>query len=463
MMNKLQSPLTVHALNRQIRLLLEQDVGEVAVVGELSNLSRPSSGHMYFTLKDELAQLKCAFFRNYQNNTGKQAITNFESGQQVVARGLLSLYEARGDYQLLVHELTLYGLGELARQYELLKQKLEQQGLFEASRKRKIPAYPQQIAVITSATGAALQDILTTIARRYPLVEVVIYPSEVQGKEAARQLVLRLQQANRQGEADVILLARGGGSIEDLWAFNDEQLAWAIYQSKIPVVTGIGHETDCTIADFVADWRAATPTAAAETVTPHQDTIYNGLSTTIARLVHAMQRRIVQYQTILSHREQQLRYPPYVLRQHIQRIDFLQQRIGHMALQRLHLLSQHIIQLTSKLYSNNPLLVLQQRQAVLQSIHTRLMHAMQQLLVAYQHKTAAIMATLHAVSPLATLARGYAIASYQQQVIYDSQQVQPGDRIAVTLARGVLHCEVLVDPSKKEERENDAHIGQSVK
>lgn len=460
-MSKLSTPLTVHALNRQIRLLLEQDVGEVAVVGELSNLSRPNSGHMYFTLKDELAQLKCAFFRNYQNNSGKQAIANFESGQQVVARGLLSLYEARGDYQLLVHELTLYGLGELSRQFELLKQKLEQQGLFEVSRKRKIPQFPQQIAVITSATGAALQDILTTIARRYPLVEVVIYPSEVQGKEAASQLIVRLQQANRQGKADVIILARGGGSIEDLWAFNDEQLACAIYQSKIPVVTGIGHETDFTIADFVADWRAATPTAAAETVTPHQDNIHHLLTTHIARLVHAIQRRILQYQTILSHRHQQLSYPPYVLRQHAQRIDFLQQRMGHIEQQRLQILSQQIVQWVNKLYSKNPLIVLQQRHTLLQGVRSRLTQVMQQLLVTHQHKTAAIMATLHAVSPLATLARGYAIASYQQEVIYDSQQVKLGDTIEVRLAKGILHCEV-IDSSGEGEKERYASTGKFI-
>lgn len=442
-MNK--SPLTVHALNRQIRLLLEQDVGEVAVMGELSNLSKPSSGHMYFTLKDEQAQLKCAFFRNYQSTNNKQALANFESGQQVLARGLLSLYEARGDYQLLVHELTLCGLGALARQYELLKEKLEQQGLFETTRKRKIPQFPQQIAVITSAIGAALQDILTTITRRYPLVEVIVYPSEVQGKEAAGQLVLRLQQVNRNGTANVIILARGGGSIEDLWAFNDEQLAWAIYQSKIPVVTGIGHETDFTIADFVADWRAATPTAAAETVTPDQDALYHALHTIIARLVHAIQRRTLHYQTILSHRHQQLRYPPYVLRQHVQRIDFIQQHIGHIVLQHMQVLSQNTMRLIGKLYSNNPRVVLQQRDAVLQNLYTRLLQAMQQALVVYQHKTASVMSTLHAVSPLATLARGYAIASFHQQVIYNSQQVKPGDIIAVRLAKGTLHCQVLDD------------------
>lgn len=315
--------LTVSQLNRQIRFWLENDVGEVAVLGELSNLSKPNSGHFYFTLKDASAQLRCVYFRNYHSLESR----HFKDGQQVLAQGKLSLYEARGDYQLIVHSLSDAGLGELYRQFEALKAKLQSQGLFDAGRKKEVPRFPSIIGVITSSTGAALQDILTTLARRYPLATVKVYASEVQGKEASKQLIRAIDKANHDNQVDVLILARGGGSIEDLWAFNNEQLALAISNSQIPIVTGIGHETDFTIADFVADLRAATPTAAAEAVTPNQLELITALQLLERRAISLMGQFTQHKQLLLSSKMAKILSPQQLIAKHWQAIDFLERQL----------------------------------------------------------------------------------------------------------------------------------------
>ena len=407
--------LTVNQLNRQIRLFLEQDIGEISVVGELSNVSRPASGHIYFTLKDDLAQLKCAFFRNYHPSVKP----SFADGQQVIARGLVSLYEARGEYQLIVYELTPYGLGELYRQFELLKQKLEALGLFAANRKRPLPRYPQRIGVITSKSGAALHDILITLARRYPLVEVDVYASEVQGKNAAPQLIHRLKQvnANHDMPCDLIILARGGGSLEDLWAFNDEQLAYAIYNSPIPVVTGIGHESDFTIADFVSDWRAATPTAAAEAATPSQDELHKAIHSQLARLTTAIERIIVQKKMAVTHLKSKLAYPSYLIHRHAQTMDFLQRRMQQTLRQQLHQ-NQHRLDIAlTHLKTENPEIIIERTSNQLHTLKNKLIRSMQNKTDALKKTFSTNLATLHAVSPLATLGRGYAIATHNKHVV----------------------------------------------
>ena len=437
--------LTVNQLNRKIRLFLEQDIGEISVIGELSNLSKPASGHIYFTLKDEQAQLKCAFFRNYHPSV-KLA---FADGQQVIAKGLVSLYEARGEYQLIVHELTPYGLGELYRQFELLKEKLEKLGLFATNRKRPLPRYPERIAVITSKNGAALHDILITLSRRYPLVEVDIYPSEVQGKNAAPQLINRLKQinANQERPCDVIILARGGGSLEDLWAFNDESLGVAIYNSKIPVVTGVGHESDFTIADFVSDFRAATPTAAAEAATPNQEELYKRIDSYTKRLTIAIEGSIAQQKMTATHLISKLSYPaPYparLIHRHSQTIDFLQRQLQLHQKQRLHQLRHRLEIALNNLKALNPEITLERAAAQLQSMKNKLIHSMQNKTQTLKKTFATNLATLQAVSPLATLSRGYAIATHNNHVIQDSNDIQCGDSIDVRLARGVLLCEVV--------------------
>jgi exodeoxyribonuclease VII large subunit len=432
--------LTVIQLNRQIRLFLEQDIGEISVIGELSNVSKPASGHIYFTLKDDLAQLKCAFFRNYHRPPQQP----FADGQQVIARGLVSLYEARGEYQLIVHELTPYGLGELYRQFELLKDKLEKLGLFAKSRKRSLPRYPQRIAVITSKTGAALHDILITLARRYPLVEVDVYASEVQGKNAASQLIHRLKQVNHQERAcDLIILARGGGSLEDLWSFNDEQLAYAIYNSRIPVITGIGHESDVTMADFVSDLRAATPTAAAEAATPSQDELYQIIDSYSTRITNAIQRILAQHNMAMTHLRSQLSYPTRLIQHHAQKLDFLQRQLQRHPIQRLHHFQHRLDIALSNIKAHNPKIIVERASTQLQSLEAKLVSSMQNTTYLLKETFSTYLTTLNAVSPLATLNRGYAIATHNHQVLHDSHDIHCGDSVNVQLSRGMLVCEVI--------------------
>ena len=281
--------LTVSQLNRFIRHWLENDLGEVHVEGEISNATHASSGHCYFTLKDAHAQLRCVFFRSRKRSSPQFVPQN---GQFVLTKGTLSIYEARGDYQLIIDDIREAGLGPLHQAFLKLKAKLSAAGLFDLERKQAIPAIPNCIGIITSPKGAALHDILTTLSRRYPLAKTVLYPSDVQGEQASAQLINALTEANTQRQCDVLILARGGGSLEDLWPFNNENLAYAIAESALPVVTGIGHETDFTIADFVADFRAATPTAAAEKVTPDWTQLVHMFQTLKNRLQQNMQRII---------------------------------------------------------------------------------------------------------------------------------------------------------------------------
>ena len=441
--------LTVNQLNRQVRLFLEQHIGEINVIGELSNFSTPTSGHIYFTLKESTAQLKCAFFRNYHTPTQH----TFTDGQQVIARGLISLYESRGEYQLIVYELTPYGLGELYRQFELLKAKLEQLGLFAANRKRPLPRYPERLAVITSKSGAALHDILITLKRRYPLVEVDVYASEVQGKNAAPQLISRLQQVNlnQHRPCDLILLARGGGSLEDLWAFNDEQLNLAIYNSRIPVITGIGHESDFTLADFVCDFRAATPTAAAQAATPNQEELHQTIISQITRATLAIQSKLTKQNLTTSHLINKLTYPvPYptrLIHQHMQTLDFLQRQLRLHQTQRLNRLQHRVEMAFSSLKARSPDTVIHRATNLLQSLQHKLIGCLQRKTYELKKDLSTTLATFHAVSPLATLSRGYAIATHQNHVLHDSHEINCGDHINVQLAHGALFCEVL---TKKE-------------
>ena len=438
-MQQEQSALTVSQLNRQIRSFLELEIGEVAVLGELSNLSKPSSGHFYFTLKDPAAQLRCVYFRNHHDINSR----GFKDGQQVLAKGRLSLYEARGDYQLIVHSLSEAGLGELYRQFEQLKAKLQAQGLFEQARKRSLPRFPSVIAVVTSASGAALRDILTTLARRYALAKVKVYPSEVQGKDAAQQLIRAINQANAEKEAEVLILARGGGSIEDLWAFNDEILALTISQSTIPIVSGVGHETDFTIADFVADLRAATPTAAAEAVTPNQFDLLRDLTILEERLLRAMIGLTQYKQLLLSHQIAKLLSPAQLIIKYWQAIDYLERQLSQTMNSLIHHKQNKLSLLSAQLNANNPRSLLQQSKSRLQYLEQQLRQNMGTRLINLRQFLHTQMATLHAVSPLATLDRGYAIASYKKSVLFNSNQVEKDELIHVRLAIGELGCRVI--------------------
>ncbi|MFC3907742.1 exodeoxyribonuclease VII large subunit [Legionella dresdenensis] len=431
--------LTVSQLNRQIRSLLEYDVGEVQVAGELSNLAKPASGHLYFTLKDDQAQIRCVFFRNHHTRETRQ----FDNGQQVIARGRLSLYEARGDYQLIVQELTSAGLGELYRQFELLKARLEQQGLFAQARKRPIPRLPSAIAVVTSATGAAIKDILSTLARRFPIAHVYVYPTEVQGKDAAVRIAKAINQANIDGLAEVMILARGGGSIEDLWAFNDEQLALTIANSRIPIVSGVGHETDFTIADFVADLRAATPTAAAETVTPDKIELHDCFSGLINRIQTAMASKIRHQQFILSHQLAKLTSPEHIISSHWQTLDYLERRL-HQQLQAQINRNRHRLHLgNAALHAKNPIVCLHQAQARIILQQQQLVQAIRHHYETASHHFQKQLAKLHTVSPLATLQRGYSIATHNDSVLFAADQVELSDTIDLRLAKGRLSCKII--------------------
>lgn len=399
-MNQQIPILTVSQLNRQVKSYLENELGFVMVQGEISNLSKPSSGHLYFTLKDVSAQIRCVFFKNRHTSPIAYKLTD---GQMVVACGKLSLYEARGDYQLIVEDLTDAGLGALYQRFEELKIKLAAQGLFDPARKKPIPAIPETIGIITSPSGAALQDMLKTLARRFPLARVLIYPSEVQGATAAKQLIKALEQANKEQRAQVLILARGGGSIEDLWAFNDEQLAYAIANSALPVVSGVGHETDFTIVDFVADLRAETPTAAASAVTPDCMDLLRRFEK-LSQLLDSGIQRIVQTNRVrVHHLIDKLISPEKTIAVNWQRLDYLERQ---------------------------------------------LFSAVDSIVKKFKFHLNTYLATLHAVSPLATLDRGYAIVLKDQKVLLQASATKIGDVIDVRLAQGSLECEVKkVNPS----------------
>jgi exodeoxyribonuclease VII large subunit len=442
--------LTVSQLNRQVRSWLEHEMGTILVEGEISNLSKPASGHFYFTLKDPTAQLRCVYFRNRHDNT-----QDVQNGQQVRAQGNLSLYEARGDYQLIVEQLHEAGEGDLYRQFELLKAKLAALGLFDPARKKTLPRFPDCVGVITSASGAALRDIITTLGRRFPFAHVVVYASEVQGKQAAQQLTKALNLANYDKRCDVLILARGGGSIEDLWAFNDEHLAHAIANSRIPIVSGVGHETDFTIADFVADLRAATPTAAAEAVTPNMIDVIALFQTYETRLLRAIHRFIQHQQLLLQHQTQKLTSPRQLISAYWQSLDFLRNHLQH-ALQKLFAQKrQSLHAINNRLDAKNPVILLQKATTNLQSLEHALFHQLSIKINKLRQEFTNQLATLHAVSPLATLDRGYAIATCNNKIVIDSQSVNLGDTINIRLAKGQLVSKIISKEDNKQVLNHD--------
>ena len=427
---------TVSRLNREVRTVLEGSFPLVWLEGEMSNLARPGSGHWYFTLKDEAAQVRCAMFRNRNMLVkGKP-----ENGMQVLVRARIGLYEARGEYQLVIEHLEEAGDGALLRAYEDLKAKLDAAGLFDVAHKQAIPALPRCIGVITSPTGAAIHDILTTLKRRFPGIPVIVYPVPVQGAEAGAEIARMITLAGERAECDVLLLARGGGSLEDLWAFNEEVVARAIYACPIPVVAGIGHEVDVTIADFVADQRAPTPTAAAELVSPDQQ---------------EWRQRVLQLQTRLQRtavrglqaRQQQLRYMSGRLPHPARRLEDRLQRLDELALRRNHAM-QHLLRhrtaairmMQERLQQFSPRVRLAQYRLQNQNLAQRLQTGLRHRLQRQQHQLQYLAHALDTVSPLATLSRGYAIVTTagNDKIVRRASEVNPGDAIHTRLAQGRL-------------------------
>jgi exodeoxyribonuclease VII large subunit len=440
---------SVGRLNKEVRMLLEHGMPTVWIEGEISNFSRPASGHWYFTLKDRDSQVRCAMFR------GRNALLRFApaDGQRVIARARVTLFEPRGEYQLQVEHLEDSGVGALRREYERLKARLEAEGLFDTSKKRPLPTVPGCIGVVTSPTGAAIRDILNILGRRFPAARVVIYPTAVQGRDAVPQLLEALSLAASRNECDVLIVARGGGSIEDLWAFNDESIARLIRTMPMPVVTGIGHEVDFTIADFVADLRAPTPSGAAELVVPDGATWRMGFARLSQRLLQALRRQLRNDSDYLvaMRRRLALAHPGQRLRQNAQRLDELEQRLGS----RVQLLladRRHRLQtLTTRLARTSPKAEVQRlthRHALLDE---RLRRALPQRLDALRQTLATLARTLDAVSPLATLDRGFSLVTRVADgaLLRNASAANEGDLIDARLAHGTLRARVVENVGEK--------------
>jgi exodeoxyribonuclease VII large subunit len=432
----------ISRLNREARMLLERGLGSVWLEGEISNLSRPGSGHWYFSLKDEAAQVRCAMFRQ------RNLLVRFpvRDGAHVVARGRVSLYEARGEFQVVVEHLEEAGEGLLRRRFEELKQRLNAEGLFDARHKQALPVLPRRIGVITSPTGAAIRDILHVLRRRFPAIPVLVYPVAVQGEAAPREIAQALGLASERRDCDVLIVARGGGSLEDLWAFNDEAVARAIFACPIPVVSGVGHEVDVTIADFVADERASTPSAAAERVAPDRTEWLRTLATTGERLSRAMRRRIHDWRQAVVVQEQRLArvHPGVMLRQRAQRIDELEGRLRLAARARLDRARSRLAGNHALLLRASPALRVAALALRLGSARRALASAARRRIGECRQRFELAARTLHTASPLATLERGYAIVSDASgRVAQDAAALRPGDRVTARLARGRIAAEVV--------------------
>ncbi|MBD9362498.1 exodeoxyribonuclease VII large subunit [Methylomonas fluvii] len=427
---------SVSQLNREAKRLLASHFLTVQVQGEISNLSLPSSGHYYFTLKDAQAQIRCAMFK------GQQQRLRFKpaNGNLVVATAQVSLYEPRGDYQLVVEQLAEAGDGALRLAYERLKQKLLLEGLFEQNRKKPLPQLPKQIGVITSASGAAIHDILSVLKRRFPAIPVLIYPVAVQGESAKFEISAALAAANKQALVDVIILARGGGSLEDLWAFNEESVARAVAASGIPVISAVGHEVDFSIADFVADLRAPTPSAAAECAVPDQSAWLNRFAAIERQLTRQMQDKLQQQQLHLTwlNKALQTQHPGEKLQRNAQRLDELEQRLNRAAQAGLEQRRQRLALNAQRLNGQQPLTSVQGYRQQLDYFQQRLSRSMHIKLTTLKSRHHATAQTLHAISPLATLERGYAIVQRHEssQLVKSVKQLAKLELLDIRMADG---------------------------
>ncbi|MGM0569622.1 exodeoxyribonuclease VII large subunit [Marinobacter sp.] len=445
--------LTVSELNRQARHLLESSFMQAWVEGELSGLSRPSSGHWYFSLKDQRAQVRCAMFRGFNQRLRQIP----KEGEQVRIRGKVSLYEARGDYQIIVEHLEPAGLGALQQAFDALKARLYAEGLFAVERKKPLPDTPRHIGVVTSPTGAAIHDILTVLGRRCPGIPVTLYPTAVQGQAATAGIVDAINRAVRHNQADVLIIGRGGGSLEDLWCFNEEAVARAIAACPIPTVSAVGHEVDVTIADFVADLRAPTPSAAAEKISPDQSTWITRLGETRQRLVQAIIRQLRQQQTGVTQLTSRLRDPRRQLQEKAQRLDEVELRFRQAIAQRLGNERTRTDHLQQRLLTHRPTRRISEQGQRLELTRERLQASLTRRLETRSQRLESAARTLNAVSPLATLGRGYAIVSSDsQRVVRDPTTLTPGDTITARLARGTLEATVsAVIPGTGESKAED--------
>jgi exodeoxyribonuclease VII large subunit len=450
-MSPSQSPsiFTVSRLNSTVRSLLEREMGQVWITGEISNFSQPSSGHWYFTLKDDTAQVRGAMFRN----SNRRVTFRPQHGQQVLVRASVTLYDPRGDYQIIVESMQPAGEGLLQQKYEQLKAALSAEGLFDQQFKQPLPSPAHCIGVITSKTGAALHDILHVLRRRDPSLPVVIYPTPVQGDDAPAQIVRAIQLANARQECDVLIVGRGGGSLEDLWSFNDERVARAIFASAIPVVSAVGHETDVTIADFVADFRAPTPSAAAEIVSRNQAELVRQLQSVQQRLEMAMDFFLARHTrrfTQINHRLQQ-QHPQLRLARQQTILERLQQRMRYALDTQFRRASARQQRLIQRLNTQNPQPKIHRAQTRIQQFEFRLSQAIQNRMSQQRERFGSAITHLEAVSPLATLSRGYSVTTASDgKVLKQTSQVHKGELLTTRVNDGWLESEVKnIIPAKK--------------
>lgn len=432
---------SISQLNRLAKEILEQELGSLWLSGEISNFTQPVSGHWYFTLKDKNAQVRAAMFRM------RNLRVNFkpQNGMQVVVRANISLYEPRGDYQIIVESMQPAGEGLLQQQFEQLKMKLAAEGLFAQQYKKEIPAYCRKIGVITSASGAALHDILQILRRRNPTLEVIIYPTLVQGKEAAQDIVASIEIANKRQECDVLIVGRGGGSLEDLWCFNEEIVARAIFASQIPIISAVGHETDVTIADFVADLRASTPSAAAELLSRDQKELWQKIDYLQQRLEIAFTYKLNRYLQRLERLQLRLKnqHPQARLQLQRQQYFYLQQRLTQAIADYLQRRQQLQASLSQRLSQLPLTLQIKTQQRTLNHWQTRLQTAINTVLQHQQHKLANLGGRLDNISPLKVLQRGYTVTtSLDTKLVSSIQQVTIGQEIATRTVDGKLISQI---------------------
>lgn len=433
---------TVTRLNREVRLLLEGSFPPLWIEGELSNFIAAQSGHWYFSLKDTTSQIRCAMFKP-QN---RRLDFTPRDGMHIIAKAKVSLYEGRGDFQLLIEHMDDAGVGQLRKAFEALKKKLSEAGLFDARHKKPLPKIPRCIGVVTSPTGAAIQDILNVLRRRFPSIPVIIYPTLVQGDLAAANIVSAIQTANRRNECDVLIVARGGGSLEDLWPFNEEKVAYAIHESQIPIISGIGHEIDFTIADFIADVRAPTPSAAAELVTPDVADLLFLLTKNQRQLLQCIKQQftLLNQQLAWAKKHLQQQHPKRKLAEQAQQLDHavmqlyqLQQKIIFDNHTQINILRARLAGFTPSHQIKD---YLQRLQFYKQTLATQIKTRLQQKQQEFNH----LAGKLNALSPLAVLQRGFAIATdaSNMAVMHSVRQATIGELIKVRLSDGALVCQV---------------------
>lgn len=429
---------SVTRLNREVRAVLEGSFPMIWIQGEISNLARPGSGHLYFSLKDPNSQVRCAMFK------GRNRLLRFDpdNGVEIIARAAISLYEGRGEFQLIIEQMEPAGEGALQRAYEELKQRLNGEGLFDESHKQGLPPFPRSIGIITSPTGAAVRDILNILRRRYPLAGVVIYPAQVQGEGSVGTILQAISLAQQRAETDVLILSRGGGSLEDLWSFNDERLARAIHQCSLPVITGIGHEIDFTIADFVADKRAPTPSAAAELVVPDSNKLSDHLHVTGNKLLTLIRNRLESTGRHLQQLQKRLPDPVRRLQNISQRIDDISLHIQHQIRAVFSDNQSVLMKISARLNEHNPLQKVRISRERSLNLGNRLRGGILNLLKEKHGILEHQARTLHTVSPLATLERGYAIVTHNDTIVRNAREVKQGELIRSRLSKGNIYSKV---------------------